>query len=340
MKIPADSPLNLPPNENPIEPESSCSNSGSSDLKSIESETKGLSSTSDSTDHHYVPISAKEDAYKFNLVTSQQFGETCKIQAVANIDTYYACQQRYRRIPMFKHMHNFLSEDKRINLSVRELAKRNKSKQGEILERGMLKKVIEELGYSVKLLDFNNIPQLMTHVKNNVCKHIPMIVMYGLNRANAYPELFDGANEHAAIIHGYKDDGNTIIYSCNQREITCSAVELFNSNQSLPTTRSQEFYKENEEITSMEFQYYDKRKPFLKYVSVKEHAIKEVKEEELIKSIIPQEDTGFKGVLFAVSPIAENKEESKKHREIKIQAENLAKQLYSKMNIKYDSLVQ
>lgn len=58
-----------------------------------------------------------------------------------------------------------------------------------------------------------------------------------------------------------------------------------------------------------------------------------VDETNLIPTIIPEPNTGFREILFAILPINENEEESKKHREVLIAAENLSKHL-QKMHLK------
>lgn len=59
-----------------------------------------------------------------------------------------------------------------------------------------------------------------------------------------------------------------------------------------------------------------------------------VDETNLIPTIIPEPNTGFREILFAILPINENEEESKKHREVLIAAENLSKSLLKKMHLK------
>lgn len=268
-------------------------------------------------------------SWQFNFTSFNQYGETCKTQSIANIDTYFAAKFGYRRIPMFKHMHEFLPKNKRVNLSIRELAKRFGSRQGEILEKETVQKIGEHLGYKVNVIEFNDIDDFKCHIKTHICEEIPLMIMFGLNRFNLLPIKYDETNEHAAVIHGFKNSGDKVIYSCDCHKIEVKIEDLYLSNKSLPITRLQEVYSKSGSVKHISGQKYQNGKAFFKYHLVEDVDIMSLKKVKFIPSVIPKIGSGFNSVIFAFSPL----ESPKDYRKQLIFSENLAEKLCIKSAI-------
>lgn len=215
------------------------------------------------------------------LLPVEQTGSNCKSVAIAAIDKKYAGDLNEPSFPLHK-------TDK-YAFSIRQLAKRHGSVQGELLQIGQLKNILTDLGYDNNIQSFENYTDFLEQVQNSLQIGHLLIAFFAVNRKTREPSTeYDGGNEHAAIIHGIeKDEQQTLLHITHDGKNQTAPAELFfESTSVLPNERDPEYY----------FKTSNQRK----YQLNQQQTDESLKWNSTIKSIIPIKDSGFKQKIIIV----------------------------------------
>ncbi|MBW8832165.1 MAG: C39 family peptidase [Burkholderiales bacterium] len=224
---------------------------------------------------------------------ASQNGHTCKPTALAALDAYFSQKYGVRNIPLRKSLAggSGSSAGERLT-SVRQIAKANGSVQGEILQADMFVRVAEQMGYEARPHNPTDIHDFRRIIINNISNGKPLVTFFPLDVQTCLPSIiFDGLNEHAALIVGYDQKRDTVDISHYQNLYKSIPMrQLYQSMQKLPSTREQEIYKSTgNRVSSRRGAYslvnapYDDGSNFL-------------------HSIVPKLGSGFKNTLFIVAP--------------------------------------
>lgn len=250
----------------------------------------------------------------------KQTGHNCKITAIAAIDQYYAQQLGFLPIPLHKN--------KSSPVSIREIAKKNGSVQGELLEVQRIQQIFADIGYETELVDFKSNPALFREtIINNIQSGHLIVAFFAVDRQTAEPTTRYENNEHAAIINGIEEDTGVMeIVHWDKRRKT-SVDEFYRSSMALLDERAPEYYCHIKWINKVK-KYDLVNSHFAAYPGVK-------------KSIVPQANTGFRGKLVVVKkPELKNmlgirnqffKETTQKQR---------LNELFNALNSKLDKLIE
>lgn len=215
-----------------------------------------------------------------NVTPIVQIGNNCKIIAIATIEQYYASLLGFTPIPLHKR--------KNSSISIRELAKKNGSVQGEVLEIQQLKKTLSDIGYQSTIIDFTDNYQLFerTIQKNLAAGHL-IISFFAVNTETANPSELFNENEHAAVITDLNKSSMEFLHWGQKRRT--HALSFFKSSTVLPLRRMPEYYDN--------IKGYDKIR---KYELSRIQNDSALKTPHTIKSIIPDENSGFHCKLLIV----------------------------------------
>jgi hypothetical protein len=165
----------------------------------------------------------------------KQNGHTCKPTAIAMVESFYAPLLGLPPLPLRKQ--------KAARVSIRQLAKRHGSVQGELLETEQVQKIFEDLGYCSHWVDFQGdyfcfkstiISELMN---NNL-----ILGFMAVNRSTGMPSPSYDDNEHAVVIHGFDEANDTLVMTHWGRERVASFYDFYYSAHCLPTQREAEYY--------------------------------------------------------------------------------------------------
>lgn len=223
---------------------------------------------------------------KIALEPVPQTGHNCKTTAIASVDKYYGEKLGFKPIPLHK---------KKISaISIRELAKKNGSVQGELLEIRQLPKIFKDIGYETELVDFQyNYPLFRSHIIDNIKAGNLIIASFAVDRFTGNPTThYDRDNEHAAIINGFSEDLDTIdmVHWDLQRQTTMR--NFYDSSMILLNERKPEYYENVKNKTDV-----SKDKKYDLTPNQNDQALSSPGTK---KSIIPAENTGFRGKLIIV----------------------------------------
>jgi hypothetical protein len=221
-----------------------------------------------------------------NITPVPQTGHNCKITAIASIERYFSEIMDYASIPLHKrYSHSSL-------ISIRQIAKKFGSKQGELLEAKQMEDILNYIGYEAQLESCDTIEKLRHIIFTYLKLELPIITVFAVQRSCVGEEekgepsaQYDGENEHAAIIMGYNESTDSVILMHWGEYHSCSIIQLFNSIQCLPEQRTKEIYRSIK-----------KENIFKKY-----DLVKDVKQEILKESILPEMKSGFKGKLIVLN---------------------------------------
>ncbi|MGF6483091.1 C39 family peptidase [Paraburkholderia sp. JPY419] len=224
-----------------------------------------------------------------------QNGHTCKPTALAALDAYFAKEHGVRSIPLRKGMVS--RSDTNVGserpISVRQIAKSNGSRQGEILQADMFLRVAQQMGYEARALRPTDMNDFRKTVIDSIASKKPLVTCFAVNRKTGFPSMeFDGGNEHAALIVGYDQKGDTVDIAHWETLFEAVPVEaLYESMQKIPATRQQEIYLRTGASVSSATPKYSPAQD--------ENASSD---NSLLYSIIPEQGSGFKNTLFSVRP--------------------------------------
>ncbi len=209
-----------------------------------------------------------------------QVGSICKTTAIATVEGYYAKKLGYEPIPLHKRG--------KAAHSVRQIAKLQESKQGEILEFNRWQNVAREMGYQTIIEPFNDFPHFLACILDHLQQDNLPLIGFSVkeNVGQPDPDPFNPEDrEHAAVITGYNFQTDEFTLTHWGASYNVDAVSLYNSNQALVQTRKQEQYVKNP-------QYLKENKFFTpKYLPSQTAGI---------ASIVPEANTGFNGKLLVV----------------------------------------
>lgn len=213
-----------------------------------------------------------------NITPIDQTGHNCKIVAIATVDNYFAKQLGFMPIPLHKQ--------KCHPASIRQIAKKKGSLQGELLEIRLFSEILADLGYATELVDVQS--DLLTF-QRQIQRHIDsgslIIGCFAVNRITGQPTLSYENNEHAAVLHGYNfETGMLNMTHWGKNRIT-SIQNFYDSSMLLPEQRNAEYYIN---IKSMF--------PHKKYeLCSAETPLRR-------QTIVPSPQSGFRGKLIIIKP--------------------------------------
>lgn len=208
----------------------------------------------------------------------KQTGHNCKITAIAAVDLFFATQFEYEPIPLHKK--------KDAPTSIRKLSKKRKSIQGELLEVGQLSQIFADLSYDTEIIDFKDNYDLF---RENIIQHIDagnlLIAFFAVDVKTGLPsDRYEQNNEHAAILHGYHKQTDTLIVTHWDKRRETTIKDFYSSSMVLPEKREPEYY--------VNIKHLDKDK---KYELVKDDS-----SWSSTKSIVPQSNSGFQAKLLVI----------------------------------------
>lgn len=248
-----------------------------------------------------------DQAIKIDIKPLPQVGSLCKIVSIASIEQYYAAECGYEALPLRANnrtqneanamrLHNnknriINTQDSNRLFSIRKLAKRNDSVQGEVLQFGNWVKNLNDLGYETNTIDFNNDFHAFIDGVTHALKqgNLPLIA-FAVSEESGHPDPEPNdpeAREHATIISGYHPETDEMTIQHWGNTYVVDAVTLFNSSRALAMTRKQEFYQLNPQY-----------QPYLKQ-EVPKYIISTTPNTR--NSETPAEQTGFRGKLLVVN---------------------------------------
>lgn len=232
-----------------------------------------------------------------NVTAVPQQGQTCKIVAISCVDAYWAKKKQFKPIYPRKNSKKYRTEYANIKhesaISTRQIAKCYGSVQGELLEKSQFIKIFKAIGYQATAITLENEEDFQQLIKKNIDANKPLLICFAVdaNPNSTQPILFsyEDNNEHAAVISGYRYANGKFLVECTHwgQKYSYSITELYKSISSLPIKR--------------EFEQYNKTKESGK-ASV--YRILKIGEQpssvNTLKTIIPQENTGFKNLVFTI----------------------------------------
>lgn len=240
---------------------------------------------------------------KINIIPVPQTGHICKPTALAAIEKYYAEKLKFDAIPLNKR-NNPLHLHKKHPISIRELAKMHGSIQGELLKVQQIVDILDQIGYSSHIINFqDNFDRFKTTVTENIAAGNLIFACFIVDRGVS-DARFAGRpttrftdpitrNEHAAVIHGYDSENDTIYITQSGKEWTCTFLEFYNSSMALLDTRQPEYYENIKNSPSSQRYKYDLFK------EQSDQALED-KDHQIKKSITPEENSGFRGKLIVI----------------------------------------
>ena len=228
----------------------------------------------------------KQHAHKkppnMDVMPLPQVGQICKLVSIENVEVYYAKKFGFDAMP--------LRANKTGNISIRYLAKRNHSLQGEILEFSMWQKNLTDMGYKSEVIDFKDDINLFEKSIQDSLERgdLPMLA-FSVNMETGHPDpkpREPADREHAAVIMGYDSHTDKVTIVHWGKTYTVDLVALYHSSQALLPTRSPEYYNKN---TAYAPEHRDYRP---KYLSAKDKGER--------SSITPSINSGFQSKLLIV----------------------------------------
>ncbi|UXK10727.1 hypothetical protein NYP80_10175 [Erwinia pyrifoliae] len=245
-----------------------------------------------------VTVELKEDFYP------PRRGEHCKIYALALVEAFYADSMAIKKIPLLAEKGNVES--------IRKIAKKFNSVQGEVLQSSDLKKIAEYMGYEVELINLRTSSELSEYIEKYIGDS-GLITFFRFNPDMPYGMMLDsshiesGQSEHAAVISGFDKKRN--ICTLNDRKGALMGVpieDLFLSGNGLLTTRSQESYRTDfasKRSLCDAGQIESRGRHAYKYPVILEESDNNAK---FMTTIVPTEASGFKALLMRLKPNLEH----------------------------------
>ena len=203
----------------------------------------------------YVHSIMKKNKKNLKVTPTTQTGHICKPTAIATIDHYYAKQEGFQAISLNKH-NNPLHQRKKNLISMRELAKKQDSVQGELLEMRQVNDIFHDIGYETIVIDFTDKLNLFKEtIITSINAGNLIFAAFSVDRKSGAPttqpdDLVD-KNEHVAVIHGYDEEKDTVLFTHWGKERTCTFQEFYDSSMVLLKTRQPEYYKNVKTIPSL-----------------------------------------------------------------------------------------
>lgn len=215
-----------------------------------------------------------------------QTGHNCKTTAIAAVDQYFASQLGFEPIPLHKKMSHVIS--------VRELAKEKGSIQGELLDVCQFTEIFADIGYETELVDFHgDYDSFKKNITDNISEGNLLVACFAVDLATGNPTnqyIHDRPNEHAAVIHGFDKDAETLTMTHWDKQRTTSMRDFYHSSMKLPKERKPEYYRNVKH-----------ENPVMKYDLIKPTLFDKILASKTIKkSIIPQKGSGFHARLFVI----------------------------------------
>jgi hypothetical protein len=258
-----------------------------------------------------------------------QNGHDCKVVALANLDNYYASALEIPNIPVHKNHQGFFVDERNRHteaasphVSLRQIAKKQGSLQGEVLESGILRGIAKEIGYASKKLEPQNLAQFKLHVTQQLSKGRPLIACFAVSRGNAdgapqgFPSLRYNDNEHACVISAIDTSKETLTINHWGNKFVVPLRDFYHSMNLLPATRETETYGR----TSQEPLFNGKTRSevyrnstavrlmgsYMKYDLVSPNSVSEEQFESSRTSGSPKKKSGFKNRLYVMTPDKSN----------------------------------
>lgn len=209
----------------------------------------------------------------------EQTGHNCKIVAIAAIDNHYARLLNIKPVPLHKAKMN--------SFSIRQLAKKHGSVQGELLEINQIQYCLNDLGYENEILELSHIKEFQQSIEVHLAQENLIIAFFAVHRCDGTPSVYYENNEHAAVIHQIHKEN--IEYTHWNRIYRSHIQDFFDSSRVLPIKRWPEYYQKINDRTK-------------KYELVNTQDGSQA-------SITPKENSGFRCKLVVVKkPELKNKE--------------------------------
>lgn len=222
-----------------------------------------------------------------------QTGHNCKITAIATVEKYYAQSVGLTPIPL--HKSTGFGHSK-FPFSIRSIAKKHGSYQGEVLETVRWKEIADDLGYETELVDFNHNIALFRHqIKTQLDSGNLVLACFAVDRESHKPTTdydLNTSNEHAAVISHYDEATDSITILHWQKEYNVPLKDFYESSMVLPSKRNPEYYVCNKRN---HFDFFSKN-----YDLADEQNDSALKTMWTTKTIVPREDSGFKGKLLVI----------------------------------------
>lgn len=215
-----------------------------------------------------------------------QTGHNCKITAIASIEKYYSKMLNFRAIPLHK---------RNKPTSIRQLAKKHGSVQGELLEIKQLTEILNDMGYEAQIVDCHSNFNLYkdTLVQSIKSNHF-VLAAFAVDRRTGLPTTaYDGLNEHMAIINDIDEESGAIKMISWGREYVTNIRQFYASSMTLSPERKPEYY-ENVKNRGKE------RDRERKYDLTREQNDSVLGLPTTIKSITPAKDSGYRGKLIII----------------------------------------
>lgn len=239
-------------------------------------------------------------------------GGHCEIAALATIDSRQARIYGVPKMPLLAQKQDVIS--------VRNIAKRHNSAQGEVMQINDFKGIAEEMGYEVTILRPENQDMFINIIKSHTIADKPIVVLYS----------FDSNNKHGINLNSYSKPFMrmpSVISEFNEKKETVTlnhygrvrekipVKDLFTSMNNLPDTNSKiKFiaYKKDEELEGAELEYVKKVRKHLtdndvctltcKYTEYRNSFYNISKIERVVESVTPIPGSGFKNVVVSIEP--------------------------------------
>lgn len=243
-------------------------------------------------------------------------GQHCKLSALALIDAYCSDILTQKKIPLLSERQK-CPKNKPI-LSVRKIAKKHNSIQGEVLQVCDLEKIAMDMGYKVEILTVENEIDFVTKISERIGKQF-LITFYSLNiHKPSGIELSESPHqhtEHASVISKYFAGYHTVTLNHWGESSTGIPIsDLFISTSNLAAYRSPENYWINNKTKisladeprirhsgEKDYKYRLHCDSAMKIIYITGNN-KEEFEKRYIKSIVPSAGSGFRKILFAIEP--------------------------------------
>lgn len=217
-----------------------------------------------------------------------QTGSNCKSTAIATADATFASDLGFENIPLHKSTtHAF---------SIRELAKRHRSMQGELLQINQLNSMLSDLGYENNVVVCETYDLFKENIQNSLEQGDLIIACFAVNRETRLPYQYDGGNEHATVIYGINTDTDELYMAHDNKEFVIYARDFYDASTQLPLKREPEYY--------------------VRIGGSQKYAVLDNQQDEVLltqkvkKSITPELDSGFQKKLLVVKrPYFNNEQE-------------------------------
>ncbi len=255
-----------------------------------------------------------------SIIPANQSGHICKITALSNIDLYYSNYYSISNIPSRKNHKsiyeselNCFTNTKEVKNSIRKISKSYGSKQGEVLRFEDLRKTAVEMGYLTTQIAPKNSEDFFNHIAEQLLNSKPVVAFFAVEKDNSIkrglPTKIYDDNEHACLIVGINTENKTLViahWGALFRDIPME--DFYQSMQSLPKTREPEIYKKID---------HDAGTKKIKYEPASEsdagfhkdsllEPSNDINKEIYIKSLTPEENSGFHNRMLVLSPDLSN----------------------------------